>query len=154
METSELVNTWATLVQVKDVISKLRQKEIQPYNISPAQTSVLATLYNSPASLTPADISRSLVRNPSSITIILNRMAAKGLIIKASDKLKKNLIRVSLTSQGRKLYSQILKNMCIPRIMSNLSDRQRQQLKTALDILLDRALDELGERNSFKQFKL
>ena len=144
MRKKELVDTWVTLVQVKDAICKLRQKEIKSYNISPAQTSVLSTLYASRVSLTPADISRSLIRNPSSITIILNRMAGKGLIAKTSDRYKKNLIRVSLTPMGYQLYSQILKNMCIPRIMSNLSDPQCQQLKIALDILLDRALEELG----------
>ncbi len=144
MNKKELLNTWVTLVQVKDEISKLRQKEIKSYNISPAQTGVLATLYASQESLTPADISRSLIRSPSSITIILNRMAGKGLITKTSDKYKKNLVRVSLTPLGHQLYSQILKNMCIPRIMSNLSDQQCQQLKIALDILLDRALEELG----------
>lgn len=144
MDKKELVDTWVTLVQVKDAISKLRQKETRSFNISPAQISVLSTLYSSRVSLTPADISRSLIRNPSSITIILNRMAANGLITKTSDKFKKNLVRVSLTPEGHQLYTQILKNMCIPRIMSKLSDQQCQQLKIALDILLDRALEELG----------
>ena len=150
MYKKDLVNTWVTLVQVKDAISKLRQKETKSFNISPAQISVLSTLYSSRVKLTPADISRSLIRNPSSITTILNRMAARGLIMKTPDKCKKNLVRVSLTPRGHQLYSQILKNMCIPRIMSNLSVQQCQQLKTSLDILLDRALRELGGRENLE----
>jgi DNA-binding MarR family transcriptional regulator len=144
MKQQDYVNLWATLVNTRDAISKLRQREMKQYHITAEQSGVLSILYSTRDSLTPAEISRRLIRDPSSVTVILNRMAAKGLINKSKDKKKKNLIRVTLTKKGDDLYSQILKGMCIYALFSVLSDEQCQQLQNCLNTLLAEAIGKLN----------
>jgi len=143
MDNDEYINLWTSLVHVKDAISKVRQRELKPFHISPEQSGVLATLWKAPTPPTPADIARSLFRDPSSVSIILNRMVNNGLIRKTMDKKNRNLIRVSLTNKGARIYNQILENMCVYRIISGLSKEQCQQLGESLDLLLARAQTEL-----------
>jgi DNA-binding MarR family transcriptional regulator len=140
----EQIKLWTTLVNTKDAISKLRQRELKQYHISAEQTGVLSILRRVPGGLTPAEISRRLLRDPSSVTVILNRMVAKGLISKSKDKKKKNLIRVTLTKKGDDLYSRILKRMCIYGLFAVLSDEQCQQLQACLNTLLAEATGRLN----------
>ncbi len=143
MNQEDYVDLWATLVHTKDAISKLRQRELKQYHISAEQTGVLSILRGAQGSLTPAEISRRLYRDPSSVTVILKRMMAKGLISKTRDKKRKNLIKVSLTKKGDGLYSQILEEMCVYGLFSVLSEKQCLQLKTCLGKLLTEATGDL-----------
>ena len=143
MTKDEYINLWVTLIHVKDTISKLRLNESRPFHVSPEQTGVLSVLWNSPGPPTPAEISRSIIRDPSSVSIILNRMAAKGLIIKNRDTRNRNRIRVSLTDKGRYLYSEIRERIGVPRILSSLSDEECRQFQRYLETILSRAQKEL-----------
>ena len=143
MNHSDYLDIWVTLVHTNDAISRLRQRELKPYHISAEQTGVLSILRSAHDSLTPAEISRRLIRDPSSVTVILNRMVAKGLIKKAKDKIRKNLVRVTMTDKGVRLYNQILNKMCIYELFSALPDEHCAQLKTHLNTLLDKATREL-----------
>ena len=136
MEPRDYIILWSTLVRTRDAISKIRQRELKKFHVTAEQTGVLFVLLNAGESLTPAEISRRLIRDPSSVTVILNRMAAKGLIKKSRDKKRKNLIRVFLTKKGNTLYADIMQEMCITRLFSTLSDEQNRQLKTCLETLL------------------
>ena len=144
MTDQEYLNLWVDLVHAKDAISKLRQKELKRYKISPEQSAILSFLQDSGVNPTPADLSRQLFKDPSTVTIILNKMAAKDLVKKETDENKKNLIRVSLTENGRRIHNQIVQTMCIYRIMAELSEAQCKQLKKCLDILLAKTQTELN----------
>jgi MarR family 2-MHQ and catechol resistance regulon transcriptional repressor len=140
MESSKYMDIWVTMFHTKDAINKLRQKELEPYGISPEQSGILALLGSRQESPTPADISRWMFRERSSVTIILNRMVAKGLVKKTTDPVKKNRVRISLTKKGKEVLEQVKRQgACIDRIMSNLTDEQRAQLHTCLKILLEKA---------------
>jgi DNA-binding MarR family transcriptional regulator len=145
MQRDEYLKLWVSLVKAKDAISKIRQKELEPFNISPEQSGILFVLTRVKADPTPADLSRLLIRDPSSITIMLKRMEARGLITKSPDRNKKNLIRVTITDKGKEIYNQVIARNCVFKIMSGLTDEQCHQLKNYLDILLTRAFDESKE---------
>jgi DNA-binding MarR family transcriptional regulator len=145
MLNNDYLELWVNLVHTKDAISKVRRKELRAYNVSPEQSGILSLLTRSQEPPTPAEISRTTFRDPSSVSIILNRMEASGLIEKISDSNKKNLVRVSITKKGRKVYGKILETICIFRIMSGLSDEQCKQLNDCLKILQFRAHAELGD---------
>lgn len=140
MQNSKYTDIWVTLIHTKDAISKVRQKELEPCGITVEQSGILALLCSRKESPTPAEISRWMFRKRSSVTIILNRMVAKGLVTKTTDPAKRNRVRILLTEKGKKVAEQVkLKGACIVRIMSNLTDEQCDQLHSYLKILLEEA---------------
>jgi len=143
MQKSEYLNLWVDLIHTNDAISKVRQKELKPFDVTPEQTGILFCLTLVAKNPTPADLSRMLIKDRSSITLMLNRMETKGLISKRVDDKNKNLVRVSITEKGRKIYIQIIDKFSIYRIFSGLTDEQCQQLQTYLKLLQARASEEL-----------
>jgi MarR family transcriptional regulator, repressor for mepA len=154
MQKRKYLKLWVDLINTKRAISKVRQKELIPFKITPEQTGILFELTEANYDPTPADLSRKLLRDPSSITIMLNRMETSGLISKTIDPVNKNLIRVLITEKGRELYGKIVNRISVYRIFSGLDDKQCQELQTFLDILQSRAseeLDKLYKRNDIRE---
>jgi len=71
-------------------------------------------------------------------------MERKGLINKTRNLDNKNLIAVTLTAKGKRVYSRIISSEMVHDMFSALSDEQHQQLMECLDILWGRALELLG----------
>jgi len=77
-------------------------------------------------------------------------MEKEGLIRKVKDLDRKNLIRVVVTEKGQRAYEQSTKREVIHRIMSSLSEEERQQLSSCLQKLRSKALAEFDmERPPF-----
>lgn len=76
---------------------------------------------------------------------ILSRMEKQGLVRKAKNLDRKNLVRVELAEKGIGAYNQSSRRESLHRIMSYLSDEERRQLNAILNALRDRALREAGK---------
>ena len=63
---------------------------------------------------------------------------------KNRDRKRGNVVRVSITQKGREVCQQAMGQDLIHRIMSKLTDEQREQLGSCLTILYSEALKELG----------
>ena len=138
-------NLWVLLSQTRNAILRVRQKELDRSNISVAQAAILFAIRSIGDKATPAEIARCILRTPHSVSVVLSRMEKKGLVSKAKDLDRKNLVRVMLTEKGLKAIDhQSNKPESILRIMSDLSDEERQQLGLYLQELRDKALKELG----------
>ncbi len=144
LSADEYFNLWVLLCQTKDIIFKVRQKELSQYGISPEQASVLFTIKVIGDRATPAEISRWLLRKQHTVTELLSRMEREGLVSKTKDLARKNMIRVTLTEKGQQAYSQSTGIESIYNIMSPLSEEQCQRLRPCLEGLRDRALKQLG----------
>lgn len=134
---------WVLLNQVRDVVLKARQKELDQYNISATQAATLLVIEAIGPKATATEISRRLFRKPHSIAGAdgtLSRMEKKGLVMRLKDLDRKNLVRVVLTEKGRQAYYQSTKQESIRQIMSSLSEEQRQRLTSCLETLRDKAL--------------
>ena len=92
----------------------------------------------------PAKISRMLLREPHSISGILMRMEKHGLIKRAKNMERKNLIRVTLTSKGETALKQAMKKEGVNHVLSKLTEEQRRQLKQSLAALKDAGMKELN----------
>ena len=92
----------------------------------------------------PAEIARWMLREPQTITSIINRMVKKGLIRKTRDARRKNVIRLSLTEKGEKAYELSIKRESFHRIMSTLTEGKRQMLHEILVDLLKATQPESG----------
>jgi len=133
---------WVLLAQAREAMYKARQKELRLYNLSPRQSAVLFIIRAIGDKVTPAEISRWLLREPHSVSEIISRMEKQGLLKKVRDLYRKNLVRIELTEKGSEAYNQAIKRDSIHTIMSALSDEERRQFSTMLEKIRDRALKE------------
>ncbi len=137
-------NLWVLLHQVSDIIFNAREAELQKYGLPATQAEVLFVIKAVGDEVTPAQISRMVFRRPHSVSGIIDRMTKAGLVRKTKDLHRKNLVRVTLTEKGQKAYGQALRRKSVQKIMSALSEAERQKLKSLLETLRNKGLKELG----------
>lgn len=131
---------WILLAQATEAMLKARWKELAPHNLTPRQSAVLFYIRAIGDKATPAEISRGLFRESHSISEILGRMEKQGLLRKVKDLSRKNLVRVELTEKGYEACNRSAKQESIDKILSSLSNGERQQLRFYLERLRDKAL--------------
>jgi len=136
---------WALLHQARDAIARARENELKQADISMIKAAVLFFVRNLDEPATPAKISRLLFREPHTISGLLDRMESQGLVRRARDLQRRNLVRIELTEKGEEFYRKSReKRKIISRIMSALTKKERDELRSSLTKLRNRALKELG----------
>ena len=73
-----------SLLQVADIFVKIRERELLPQNLSATSAAILFLVNAMGADVTPAKISRMLLREPHSVSGILIRMEKNGLLKRVS----------------------------------------------------------------------
>ena len=132
------------LGQVSDILFKAREKELSRYGITAMEAAVLHVVQTIGDRATPAEISRWILREPHSVSGLLNRMVKRGLVKKTKDLEWKNLIRVTATEKGKEAYESSLAAESVPNVVSVLSAGECQQLNSYLLKLRDRGLKEVN----------
>jgi MarR family transcriptional regulator, organic hydroperoxide resistance regulator len=133
-----------SLLQVADIFVKIRERELLPQNLSATSAAILFLVDAMGKDVTPAKITRMLLREPHSISGILMRMEKQGLLKRAKNMERKNLIRVTLTSKGEAALKQAMKKEGVNHVLSNLTEEQRRQFKQSLSALKDAGMKELN----------
>jgi len=104
---------WIMLDQAHAAIYADREKELRQYNLSTMKSAVLFCINQIGSEVTPAELSRWLLRRSHSVSGLLNRMEKDGLIKKTKDLHRKNLVRVTITEKGKQAYKDSLKSVSI-----------------------------------------
>ncbi len=131
------------LLQVADIFVKIRERELLPQNLSATAAEILFLVDAMGEGVTPAKITRMILREPHSISGILKRMETHGLIKRTKDMERKNRIRITLTAKGEKTLKQIVKLEGTTGILSKLTVAQQKQLKASLTALKEAGKKEL-----------
>jgi DNA-binding MarR family transcriptional regulator len=144
---------WVLLNQVQSLMMNARDIELMEYGTTAMQAAVLFITNSIGEETIPAEISRWLLRKPATVSGLLDRMEKTGLIERARDLPRKNLVRIRLTEKGKQAYKQSLKRKSLHRTMSCLSQEERQQLASILVKLRNRATEALrhGEEIPFPE---
>jgi len=132
-------NLWVLLHQTTDAALRARQKELDQFGISVIEVGVLLAIQTIGKEATPSEISRRIFREPHSVSALLNRMEKKGLVKRTQDLDRKNLVRVSITEKGRQAYDKSTGRKSIHKIISSLSEEERQQLRSCLEKLRNKS---------------
>ena len=136
---------WSLLHQARDAIARARENELRQADISMIKAAVLFFVKSMDGPATPAKISRYLFREPHTISGLLDRMENQGLVRRVHDLQRKNLVRIEVTEKGDEFYRKTReKRKIISRIMSTLSEEERDNLRVYLEKLRNRALKEIG----------
>ena len=139
----EYYRLWLLLAQTRSAIFKVRHKKVGQY-LHPNQAAALVSVWALDGQVTPAMLSRRLFLEPHTVSELIMRMEKKGLVSKTRDSERGNVVRISITDKGRQVCTQAMGQDLIHRIMSTLSDEQREQLGSCLTILYSETLKELG----------
>ncbi len=135
---------WLLLTHTRYAVFRAREKELQRYGVSPEQVGLLFVVQALGEKATPAAISRHILRQPHTVSALVDRMAKSGLVQKVKDMERKNLVRVVMTEKGKKSYQLSTKRGPIHRIMSVLDEDESKKFKATLEKLMDRARKEIG----------
>jgi len=123
---------WVLLNQAQNLMMNARDIELMEYGTTAMQAAVLFITNAVGEETIPAEISRWLLRKPATISGLLDRMEKAGLAERVKDLPRKNLVRIRLTEKGKQVYKQSLKRASLHKIMSCLSEEERQQLASIL----------------------
>jgi DNA-binding MarR family transcriptional regulator len=139
----EFFMLWTLIAQTKDAILRARERDYARYGISNERRAVLFIVQSKGGKAAPVEIARDLFRELHSVTEMLKRMEADGLIARQKGK-GRSKIEVSLTEQGLDVFNQSLRNESDKRIFSVLSKKEREALASALFKLRGKVLQDLG----------
>jgi len=131
------------LLQVADIFVKIRERELLPQNLSATSAAILFLVEAMGKDVTPAKITRMLLREPHSISGILIRMEKNGLLKRTKNMERKNLIRITLTTKGENALKQAMKKAGTTHVLSKLTEEQRSKLKQSLSVLKEAGMKEL-----------
>ena len=134
---------WLLLRHARDSVAKARDYELDEVGLSRIQAGILYVVKTSTKPVTPAEISRWLLREPHTVKVDLDNMEKLGLITRVKDLPRRNLIRVSLTEKGEEAFNKSMEMPVIHRVMGSLSGAERENLRTLLDKLRNQALEEM-----------
>jgi DNA-binding MarR family transcriptional regulator len=134
---------WLLLSQTRSATFKARHKKFGRY-MHPNQAAALVMIWRYNGQATPTILANSLFLEPHSTTELVERMRKKGLVTKTRDKLMGNVVRVSITDEGRKICSEMVQVDFIRGLMSELTAEQRKQLRSCLSIIFRAARRELN----------
>jgi DNA-binding MarR family transcriptional regulator len=131
------------IMQVADIFIKVRERELLPQNLSATSSAILFLVDAMGEGVTPAKLTRMLLREPHSISGILKRMEKQGLLKRTKNMDRKNLIRITLTAKGETALKKAMKLDGTMNVLSRLTAAQQKELKTSLTALKEAGVKEL-----------
>lgn len=136
-------------------LARMWDREIREFlaqfGLEPGEFDILSTLRRSgePDGLTASSFLRASLVTSGAITLRIDRMQAKGLVIRVRDPLDRRSIRISLSSQGLELVDRVLplhfaNHM---RLIQELNGDERDSLEGILSNLLEARGDLYGSKS-------
>ena len=136
-------NLMALINQTSHAFTLARTRELSQHGLSMMRAAVLLVLQARDNNATPTEISEWLLREPHTISALLDRMEKDGLVRRYRDMHKRNTVRVAMTEKGRVAYQASLARETFHRVMAVLSPEDREQLRSVMTKLWLRALQEV-----------
>jgi DNA-binding MarR family transcriptional regulator len=141
---SEEYKLWISLTRVRKIIIKSRDRFIDRQLIPQTQAAALYYINTSREGVAIEALANYLVLSRNSVSELLGRMKNKGWIKQIKDITENHRLKVILTRKGVEACYQATRPELICEIMSALTVEQREQLRSALEILKEKALKTLS----------
>ena len=139
----KLFNAFLLLLKTRRALYRSREMELNPLDITPEQCEILFIILTKKENISQKEIARLVLKEPHSVSSIIDRMVIKGLVKKTKDAKQKNLVRISLTKKGRDMQECTSQRDSIHNIMSVLSEEELSRLWLYLEKLLNQVIEEL-----------
>ncbi len=119
--------------------SSQMSKALEQHSITPIQFTVLYFVDFNKGDLSSAQLSRRFLMTPQSMSELITVLEKKKLLKKSADPINKRILRISLTSKGKKIVedsSKILDKV-EDELLEGLLDEEKVVLKKILYKILD-----------------
>ena len=136
---------WTLLYQMYTAIFKTMERELLPMGVSPPQALALAAIKLSSEPMTPGRLAALLAQETQSLTGLVDRMEAHGLVRRMRDLPDRRTIRLVLTAAGEaKLVEVMPRNeQAAAQVFAGLDMRRLDELTRILEemrpVVLQRA---------------
>ena len=117
--------------------------------LSMREIHVLLFLVNNPAYDTARDITELRGLSKSQVSQAVELLAAEGVLLRTPDETDRRMVHLSITSAGLPLARecQAIQTACGRRLLSGLSEEEKQQFALLLETVLDNG-SQLAEEDS------
>ena len=146
---NENEKTWERLVVTYTILERARELELGQAGLSLPQAAVIYFLKIAREPLTPSKLSRLIYKEPHTLSGLLSRMEAQGLVKKTKDLKRKNLVRVSLTKKGEESFKRQVNVRTVRNVTSCLSSKELASLNELLDKLYAKGIELLREMQPY-----
>jgi len=120
---------WAEMSVTSTILRRAWEMELARVGLTVPQTLVLIIVQSSPEPITPMKLSRLMHREPHTISALLTRMEAQGLVKKERNLERGNWVRVSLAKKGKEAYER----QVVARRVRNITECLSKQELDALN---------------------
>jgi DNA-binding MarR family transcriptional regulator len=127
---SENERTWENFAVTFMTLQRARELELAKVGLTIPQAGVLYFLETSTEPLTPMKLARRMNRQPHTVSALVARMEAQGLVKTAKDLQKKNWVRVSLTKKGKEAFNRQMSQTTARSATACLSKKELDQLNS------------------------
>lgn len=134
---------WVLIAQTRDALLRARERDYARFGIRNERRAVLFIIQNNGGRATPVHIARALFRELHSVTEMLRRMEADGLVVRRRG-CGRSKVEVELTEKGLEVFKQSLNSQTDRRIFSVLTKSERERLAVDLWKVRNRVLQDLG----------
>jgi DNA-binding MarR family transcriptional regulator len=128
MDMNENEMTWAEMSVTSTILKRAWEMELAQVGLSVPQTLVLIIVQSSREPLTPMKLSKLMHREPHTISALLTRMEAQGLVKKERNLARGNWVRVSLTKKGKEAFDRQVNARKVRNITECLSKQELDAL--------------------------
>ncbi|MCX6013089.1 MAG: MarR family transcriptional regulator [Chloroflexi bacterium] len=137
---------WVAMTRLHYYMVKLREKELKQMGMTITQSTILAIvdqLEQLGLVATPAEISKRLLKAPSTTTELIDRMVEQGIFRRVQDLKRKNMVRIEITELGKETYEKSITVQSFAGIFTKLSPSKRASMISYLDCLLNATRKEI-----------
>lgn len=123
------------IVRTASVLTAIGEQLFRQYDLTEAQFNVLFSLKHNPRHVTQSDLGRRLVITRASVTSVLDRLEAKGLVERVTVPANRRINHVVLTAKGRALVDELepLYRDKIHEVMDGLTELDCRHLIALLE---------------------
>jgi len=128
MDMNENETAWAQMSVTSTILRRAWETELGQIGLTVPQTLVLIMVAGSLEPITPMKLSKLLHREPHTISALLTRMEAQGLVKKERNLERGNWVRVTLTKKGKEAYGRQVGANRVRNITECLSEQELDAL--------------------------
>src|SRR5512136_608495 len=145
MDLNENEIAWWEMSVTSLILQRAWGMELAQVGLTVPQALVLITVVDSPEPITPMKLSKLLHREPHTISALLTRMEAQGLVKKERNLERGNWVRVTLTKKGKEAYGRQVGANRVRNITECLSKQELDALNKMNRKLRAKGIDILRE---------
>lgn len=122
------LDAFIKLMRAADSVMNLTQQRLKEHNLTPSQFGAMESLYHL-GPMCQRDVGTKLLKSGGNITMVVDNLEKRGLVIRERDTEDRRFITVTLTPAGRKLIEEVFPMQLagIVNDMSVLSDAEQKQ---------------------------